>query len=45
MASSELTIGLAQIAPVWLDRDKTLAKVLDALSDAARQSCALVSFW
>ena len=30
-----LTVALAQIAPVWLDRERTLDKVLDACREAA----------
>jgi len=39
-----LTIGLAQIAPVWLDRGATLAKVDSYVERAARQGCKLVVF-
>ena len=39
-----LTVGLAQIAPVWLDRDRTLARVVDRIHEAARQGCRLVAF-
>ena len=39
-----LTVGLAQIAPVWLNRDRTLAKILDYTSQAADQDCKLVAF-
>jgi nitrilase len=39
-----LTIGLAQIAPVWLDRAATLAKVESYVEQAARQGCRLVVF-
>ncbi len=41
---SQLKIGLAQIAPVWLDREKTTHKVCSYVSDAASQSCDLVVF-
>ena len=41
---SFLTIGLAQIAPVWLDRAATLAKVKFYAEQAARQACSLVTF-
>lgn len=40
----ELTVGLAQIAPVWLDREKTLEKIMDYVSMASSQSCRLVAF-
>jgi nitrilase len=39
-----LTVGLAQIAPVWLDRDATLAKVIDWIGKAAAQDCGFVAF-
>ncbi len=39
-----LTVGLAQIAPVWLDRARTLEKVLSAVAQAADQGCRLVAF-
>ncbi|MEL6442979.1 MAG: carbon-nitrogen hydrolase family protein [Bacteroidota bacterium] len=39
-----LTVALAQLAPVWLDRDATLAKVLDATAEAADRGAALVAF-
>ncbi len=40
----QLTIGLAQIAPVWLDRDATIAKILSYIDDAAEEHCHLVVF-
>lgn len=39
-----LKVGLAQMAPVWLDRDKTLEKVYSFIEDAAAQNCELVVF-
>lgn len=39
-----LTIGLAQIAPVWLDRAATLSKILGKVSEAAEAGCQLVAF-
>jgi nitrilase len=39
-----LTLGLAQIAPVWLDRAATLAKVNSYVERAAREGCDLVAF-
>jgi nitrilase len=39
-----LKAGLAQIAPIWLDRDKTLKKVESYIEDAAFQNCELVVF-
>ncbi|MEM8862658.1 MAG: nitrilase-related carbon-nitrogen hydrolase, partial [Chloroflexota bacterium] len=40
----QLTIALAQVAPVWLNREKTLEKVLAYTSDAADQKSDLVVF-
>ena len=42
--SELLNVGLAQIAPVWLDRKQTLAKILDYVAKAAKQGCQLVAF-
>jgi len=41
---STLKVGIAQIAPVWLDRDATVAKVTEWIRDAASQGCKLVVF-
>lgn len=40
----QLTVGLAQIAPVWLKRDATLARVGEWNSRAADNGCQLVVF-
>jgi nitrilase len=42
--SDTLTVGLAQIAPVWLNRDGTLVKVLERIEEAAGCGCQLVAF-
>jgi nitrilase len=39
-----LTVGLAQIAPVWLDRAGTLSKILDQVRAAGKAECHLVVF-
>ncbi|MEP5760302.1 MAG: carbon-nitrogen hydrolase family protein [Litoreibacter sp.] len=39
-----LVVGVAQIAPVWLDRNATLVKVEAAIEQAAGQGCQLVTF-
>lgn len=44
MTESSLTIGLAQIAPVWLDREKTLSKLTAWVERAATDGCELVIF-
>lgn len=40
----QLTIGLAQIAPVWLDRAGTLSKILEQVRAAKEAGCQLVAF-
>ncbi|MCB1510987.1 MAG: carbon-nitrogen hydrolase family protein [Hyphomicrobiaceae bacterium] len=40
----QLTVGLAQMAPVWLDRASTTAKVVDWIERAAKRDCKLVVF-
>ena len=42
--SDTLTIGLAQIAPVWLNRLQTLEKTLARVHEAAEANCHLVAF-
>lgn len=44
MKDDILKVGLAQMAPVWLDRKKTLEKVVSFVADAAAQNCNLVVF-
>ncbi len=39
-----LTVGLAQITPVWLDRARTLEKVIAKVREAAQRGCQLVAF-
>ena len=39
-----LNVGIAQIAPVWLDRKQTLAKIQDYVVKAVKQGCQLVAF-
>ncbi len=39
-----LTVALAQIAPVWLDRQATLQKMLSWVERAAREGASLVAF-
>lgn len=46
MASQQhqLTVGIAQIAPVWLDREKTAVKIINSIEEASAQGCRLVVF-
>ena len=39
-----IKVGLAQIAPVWLNREKTLDKIEDYVLQAGKQGCDLVVF-
>lgn len=43
-SKEELTVGLAQIAPVWLERQATLEKVEAYVEEAAGKGCRLVVF-
>lgn len=40
----QITVGLAQIAPVWLNRAATTAKMVAYIAQAAQQNCRLVCF-
>ena len=42
--SNKLIVGLAQIAPVWFDREATLDKVIDMLYQAQQDHCQLIAF-
>ena len=44
MKKDLLKIGLAQIAPVWLNKEKTTEKIISYISDAGKQHCDLVVF-
>ncbi|NIL95357.1 MAG: carbon-nitrogen hydrolase family protein [Woeseiaceae bacterium] len=44
MSGNTLTIALGQIAPIWLQRDATLAKVIDRIAQGASQGCELIIF-
>ncbi|MCW8143073.1 carbon-nitrogen hydrolase family protein [Agrobacterium tumefaciens] len=39
-----LTVGLAQIVPVWLEREATIKKVASWCEEAARRGCDFVAF-
>ena len=42
--SQRLKVALAQISPVWFQREKTLNKVIDYVKQAAAENCHLVTF-
>jgi nitrilase len=39
-----LKVGIAQIAAVWLSRDKTLSKIIDYVHKAGVDGCRLITF-
>ena len=39
-----LKVALAQQAPVWLDREATIARVVDSINEAASQEARLIAF-
>ncbi len=43
-SDDQLTVGLAQIAPIWLDREKTSLKIAEYVGKAAEQKCRIVVF-
>lgn len=42
--SDLLKIALAQIAPAWFDRERSLAKVIERITEAADDGCDLIAF-
>lgn len=41
---STVRVAAAQVSPVFMDRDRTIAKIADAIGEAARNGAALVVF-
>jgi nitrilase len=41
---STLKVGIAQAAPIWLDRDATVSKLAEWIREAASRDCELVVF-
>jgi nitrilase len=44
MSSNLLKVALAQISPVWLDKEKTIEKIKTSIVDASKQECELIVF-
>ena len=42
--AEHLVVGIAQIAPVWLNRSRTLDKIVEYVNLAAKENCRLVVF-
>jgi nitrilase len=40
----QISVGLAQISPVWLNKSKTLEKALSYIHDAAARQCNVIAF-
>lgn len=39
-----LKVAIAQISPVWLNKEKTLEKIITSIENAGKQNCELVVF-
>jgi nitrilase len=39
-----LKVGLAQISPIWLNKEKTIEKIISYISEAGNKKCELVIF-
>lgn len=44
MVGNNIKVGIAQVAPVWLNRDQTLKKILKHTELAGNEGCQLVTF-
>ena len=44
IGSDQLKVGIAQMAPVWLQREQTLDKVIHFIEQASADDCQLVAF-
>ena len=42
--NEHLTLGLAQISPIWLNKDKTIEKIIKYIDKAGNKDCDLVCF-
>ncbi|MEM7334025.1 MAG: carbon-nitrogen hydrolase family protein [Chloroflexota bacterium] len=42
--TKQLTVGVAQIAPVWLNREKTAVKIIDYIHQAQEKGVQLLAF-
>ena len=42
--TNELKVALAQISPIWLNKEKTTEKIIDYIKQAGMQNCDLVTF-
>ena len=42
--ADNLTVGIAQISPVWLNREATLEKIIEYVHSAGHEGCQLLAF-
>lgn len=42
--ASQLRIGMAQISPVWLNKERTIEKIIEQIKKASDQKCELLVF-
>lgn len=43
-SSDSIKVGLAQIAPIWIDREQTTKKVIEYIEAASSNKCGLIVF-
>lgn len=43
-SDTQLRIGMAQISPVWLDKERTIQKILSQILEASKEGCDLLVF-
>ena len=44
MKNNLLKVALAQISPVWLNKEKTIQKIKNSIEGAAKENCELIVF-
>jgi nitrilase len=44
MKKNKIKVGLAQIAPVWLNKQATIDKIISYIENASEQGCHLITF-
>tara|TARA_B110000483_G_scaffold141566_1_gene169028 strand:- start:183 stop:338 length:156 start_codon:yes stop_codon:yes gene_type:complete len=44
MKNNLLKVALAQISPVWLNKEKTIEKIEKSILEAAKENCELIVF-
>ena len=44
MKKDKILVGLAQISPVWLNKDETIKKVVNYIEKASAKGCSIVTF-